>query len=410
VALQWTALQPGRTADAIWALDTATTFTEFRHAASLFEVPAQNLVYADVDGNIGYQAPGKIPVRGKGDGTYPVPGWDSTYDWTGYIPFNELPWVENPPDGWIVTANQAVIGPQYQHFLTADWDYGFRSQRIMDMITAAAAAGPITVAAVQAMQFDDRSSLAGILVPALLAAPASATVAQTRDELLAHWDYRQPAYAPAADSAAAAFFNATWRHLLSRVFGKLPTGHTADGSDRWWVVLHTLLQQPDSPWWSSAAGGPSRDQVLAAAMSDAVTELSARLGSDPTAWRWGDIHQLALVNQSLGKSGIAPIEWLFNRGPGAVAGGNGIVDATSWSADATDNPYTTTVAPSMRMVVDLSNLDNSWWIQLTGNSGHAFSPNYSDQFDLWRAGQYLPMRWDDQALKAAATHTLTLTP
>src|SRR5690606_35047936 len=133
VALRWTALDPNATAEAIFLLNRARDWESFRNAARFFAVPAQNLLYADVDGNIGYQSPGLIPIRGAGDGTYPVPGWDPTYDWTGYIPFEDLPSVRNPEEGWIVTANQAVIGPKYPYLLTKDWSYGFRSQRIVEM-------------------------------------------------------------------------------------------------------------------------------------------------------------------------------------------------------------------------------------------------------------------------------------
>ncbi|MFP5347368.1 MAG: penicillin acylase family protein [Actinomycetes bacterium] len=140
VSLAWTALTPGRTADAIFALDSARGWDDFRAAAALFEVPAQNLLYADTEGNIGYQAPGKIPVRkpgtlpGQQDGTWPRAGWDSGWDWAGYISFDDLPRTFNPPEGFIVAANQAVTGPGYPYVLTRDFDYGYRSQRIRTVI------------------------------------------------------------------------------------------------------------------------------------------------------------------------------------------------------------------------------------------------------------------------------------
>ena len=109
LALQWTALTPGRTADAILALNAASDFEEFRSAAIWFEVPSQNLLYADVDGHIGYQMPGKIPIRRAGEGTIPVTGWNTSYGWQGYIPFGQLPWTYDPPEQYIVTANQAVV-------------------------------------------------------------------------------------------------------------------------------------------------------------------------------------------------------------------------------------------------------------------------------------------------------------
>jgi penicillin amidase len=414
VALRWTALDPGRTVEALFGLDSAANWSELRAAASLFDVPAQNIVYADVDGNIGYQSPGRVPIRGKGDGTWPAPGWDPTYDWQGYIPFAEMPSELNPADGWIVTANQSVVGPRYPHLLTYDWAYGYRSQRIMEMMRERIAAGKITAETVRAMQFDNRNGFAPTLVPALLAAPLdpaaphAAEISTARD-LLRTWDFQQPADSPAASSAAAAFYNATWRHLLLRTFDELPDDQKPNGQDRWFEVMRTLLAQPTSPWWddTSTARTETRDDILAAAMADAVSELNDRAGSTPADWRWGKLHTLALVNQTFGKSGIGPIEWLFNRGPAPVSGGSSIVNATSWTAS---DGYDTDEVPSMRMIVDLSNFDNSRWVQLTGNSGHAFHPNYSDQFDLWRTGQNLPMPWDRPTIEKSATHTLTLHP
>ncbi len=136
LALQWTALEPGRTADAIFDLNLAGDWDEFREAVSSFEVPAQNLVYADREGHIGYQAPGRIPIRKSGnDGRMPAAGWLPENDWTGdFVPFDGLPRVVDPADGVIVTANQAVVGEDYPYFLTGDWDQGYRSQRIRDVL------------------------------------------------------------------------------------------------------------------------------------------------------------------------------------------------------------------------------------------------------------------------------------
>jgi penicillin G amidase len=411
VALEWTALTPGRTIDALFAVDRATSWADFRKAAALFEVPSQNMVYADVDGNIGYQSPGRIPVRAKGDGRWPAPGWDSSYRWASYVPFDELPSVYNPAQGYVVTANQAVIGPQYPRFLTDDWSYGYRSQRINEMI--AAAPEKISVADVQRMQFDNRNGMAPALVPALLAAPATGTAAKAQ-ALLRDWDFQQPAdgrpgSSDAKRSAAAAYYNAVWRSLLVRTFDELPEGDRPGGDDRWFEVVRRLLGQPDSAWWDDL-GTPQREtepDIVAAAMRDAATELARRLGDDPAGWRWGKLHQFTVRNQTFGKSGIAPIEWLFNRGPYDTAGGPSIVNATGWNAAV---GYEVDWVPSMRMIVDLSNLDASRWVQLTGASGHAFSPHYSDQLELWRTGRTTPMRWDRPSVQREAADRLTLKP
>ncbi|MFC4134392.1 penicillin acylase family protein [Hamadaea flava] len=404
VALRWTALDPGRTADALFALNKAGNWTEFRAAAALFEVPAQNMVYADVDGNIGYQSPGRIPVRGKGDGRWPAPGWDSAYDWTGYLPFAELPTVLNPKQGYVATANQAVIGPRYQHFLTSDWSYGYRSQRINDMIQATAKAGKITLDDVQKMQFDNRNGFAPTLVPWL--ARTAPDAAKQAVRLLDGWDYQQP-----EDSAAAAYYNAVWRNLLRLVFDELgygDDGYPADGGDRWFEVVRHLLDQPEAAWWDvkSTAGHETREQILAQAQADAVAELTEDQDKDPKKWRWGAMHTLTATHATFGTSGIGPIEWLFNHEKTGVSGGDSIVNATGWTAG---EGYEVDAVPSMRMIVNLSNLDDSRWIQLTGNSGHAFATTYDDQYERWRTGQTLPFRFARASIDAATEHTLTLT-
>ncbi|MGC9667213.1 penicillin acylase family protein [Planosporangium sp. 12N6] len=411
VALRWTALDPGRTAEAIFTLNNARGWSDFRRAAAQFEVPAQNLVYADVDGNIGYQSPGRIPVRGKGDGHWPAPGWDSAYEWKSFVPFDELPSVFNPEQGYVVTANQAVIDAAYPRFLTDDWSYGYRAQRIKDMIDGAGTR--ISVADVTRMQMDNRNGMAPALVPALLRADLTGQAGRAQ-ELLRGWDFQQPADGEpgspeAKGSAAAAYYNSVWRHLLLRTFDELPADHRPDGEDRWFEVVRALLDDPASAWWDdrSTRARETRDEIVAAAMRDAYDELSQRLGGDPSTWRWGALHEITVRNQSFGTSGIAPIEWLFNVGPAPTSGGGSIVNATGWDAR---NGYQVDWVPSMRMVVDLSNLDTSRWVQLMGQSGHAFSPHYRDQFELWRTGGTLPMRWERATIAREAKHTLTLHP
>lgn len=424
VALQWTALEPGRTAQAVFALNAATTWEEFRAAAELFEVPSQNLVYADTDGNIGYQAPGRIPIRpsgsqlGKADGTWPRPGWDSSWDWTGYIPFDELPSVLNPPEGFIVTANQAVVGPEYPYHLTDDWAYGYRSQRIRAAIEEAIGSGRrLGVTDMQALQLDTRNGFAPVLVPALLAATLpvsdSMSVEQrnfTREavDLLRDWDYSQD-----ADSAAAAYFNAVWRQLLERTFAdELPGGVRPDGGDRWFEVVGALLQERDSTWWDDQTTPTileNRDTIIEQSLHAARAELTARLGKDPEEWQWGRLHTLQLQHNPLGGSAVpGPVRGLFNPDPVQLGGGSSIVNATGWDASAED--YRVTWVPSMRMVVDLGDLDRSTWIDLTGVSGHPWSGHYTDQLDLWADGEQLPWPFSPDAVRAAAEHELTLRP
>jgi penicillin amidase len=403
IALRWTALEPSQVFEAFWMFDLAQNWDDFRRAAQNLAVPAQNLVYADVDGNIGYQTPGNIPVRSQGDGTLPVPGWSGDYEWTGYIPFDKLPYAYNPPQGFIATANNAVAGPDYPHLITKDWDYGFRAARIVDMIQNAP--GPIDIDYIKKMQGDDKDLLAETLVPILMQLQLNDTRLQNARQMLQGWDFQDT-----MDSPPAGLYNAFYQHLLADTFNdELPKDLPAGGGDRWFEVLSSIAQQPDSPWWDNknTPATETRDQIFHQALGEAVDELGNSLGNDPQQWQWGKLHTLTFLNQSLGESGVAPIETLLNRGPFQTSGGSSIVNATGW--DASD-PYQVQTLPSMRMIVDLSNLQNSLSIHTTGQSGHAYSPHYIDMADMWRTIQYLPMMWDRAQIEQQAKNHMHLEP
>ncbi|MRK00768.1 penicillin acylase family protein [Aeromicrobium sp. S22] len=406
VALRWTALTPEPTIKAVFALGRAQDWDDFRAAAKLFTVPSQNLVYADVDGNIGYQSPGTIPVRRQGDGRWPVPGWDPAFEWKGSIPFDELPSVLNPDEGFIVTANNKVIGDQYPKLLGADTAAGYRSERIRELIESRIGKGGkgLDVQDMSSIQNDTYSANAARLVPALLKVELGSRYHRQGQATLEKWDLKQD-----ADSPGAAYFNSVWRHLLELTFhDELPEAVWPEGGERWFNVVSGLLDKPGSHWWDdvSTPEKESRDQILATAMQDARDELTMIQSRNPSQWRWGTMHKLELVNPTLGDSGVGLVDKLFNRGPYRVGGGGGIVDATSW--DATEG-YEVTSVPSMRMIVDLADLDRSRWIQLTGASGHAFHDHYVDQQERWRKGETVPWVFGRRAVEDATDDTLTLT-
>ncbi|TDU91272.1 penicillin amidase [Kribbella voronezhensis] len=401
VALRWTALTPGRSADAIFAIDRAQNWTSFRKAASLFEVPSQNLVYADRDGHIGYQAPGRVPIRKAGTGDWPVPGWDPKYEWNGFVPFQAMPTEFDPDDGVIVTANQAVVPKSYKYHLTDDWDYGYRSQQILDRIHAV---DKLDVNSMAAIQLDTKNKNAELLVPYLLRIAINDDFDKQGQDALRGWDFTQP-----ADSAPAAYFNIVWRNLLALTFhDQLPESAWPDGGSRWFEVMRNLVVQPNSGWWDKQ-GTPqreTRDDILREALVNARAEITTKMAREPSNWQWGRLHKLTLTNQTLGTSAPGVIKKLFNRGPYELGGGSSTVDATGWNAA---DGYTVTATPSMRMVVDLSDFDKSRWINLTGISGHAFSSNYTDQTELWVKGETLPWAFTKGAVEATRKHTLTFT-
>ncbi len=406
ISLRWTALEPSTIFQAIWGFNKASNWDEFRAAASKFTAPAQNLLYADNQGNIGYQMPGNIPIRKNGDGTLPVPGWTDEYEWTGYIPFDQLPYVFNPTKGYIVTANNAVVGADYPYLITTDWDYGFRANRIVEMINSAP--GPIDIPYIQQMQGDSYDANAATFVPLLaqLDFQAGTPNQAVALELLQGWDYQAR-----MDSAPAAVFEVFWKNLLADTFhDDLPEAYWPEGGSRWDEVMRNTAAQPDGFFWDDKATTDTvenRDDILIRAFTEAVAEIEQLQGKDPSRWNWGGLHTATFVNQTLGKSGIAPIEALFNRGPFPTNGGEAIVNATGWTAT---KGYIVDWLPSMRMIVDLGDLNNSLTVHTTGESGHAYHPHYIDMADLWRNIQYYPMLWDEQAVTAAVESHLQLTP
>jgi penicillin amidase len=423
VSLAWTGLLPGRTADAILQLDLAQDFTEFRAAARSFAVPAQNLVYADTAGHIGYQAPGQVPVRraaipNSPPGYWPAPGWDSSYDWQGFVDQADLPWTLDPKDGMIVTANQAVVAGNTP-FLTTEWDAGWRSTRIGQRLEQLTAATPADMASVQ---MDDTDLFARSLVPALLGVPLEAPESEPQSQdlldftegargLLRGWDRTTPA-ADSESSAAAAYYNAVWRNLCELLFDdELPAGLKADGGARWRAAVQVLLADPESAWWDNKLTPnvtEGKDEILRQALVAARLELTRELGKDPRGWDWGKLHRVTLEHKVLGGEDVpAPVRWLFNEGPYDMPGGSAIVNANGWNAS---EGYEVTAGPSMRMVVDLSNLDRSTWINQTGVSGHAADDHYADQIQDWVDGTQRPWPFTRAAVEATDPQVLTLKP
>ncbi|GAA5166612.1 penicillin acylase family protein [Ornithinimicrobium tianjinense] len=415
VSLAWTALEPHPTAEAVFAMNAATGWEDFRDAARLFAVPAQNLVYADTSGTIGYQAPGVVPVRrsathGTPPGFYPAPGWDPAYDWTGYVDFEDLPHTVDPPDGIIVAANQAVLRGN-RPFLTTENDKGYRSARIGELLQEHLAQGPLTVETMQQIQLDDHNSFAETLLPYLLDAQLEGEFYTEPRDLLRAWDLTNPAEGEQA--AAAAYYNAIYDRLLGMVFDdELPPGLGATGNARSMLLVSQLLDDPDNPWWDNK-GTPgvveTRDVVIRTAMIDARHDLTSRLGKDPRGWEWGELHTVALEHSVLSGDEVpGVVRSIFSQKPAPVSGSTAMVNAMNW--DATTADYTVVTAPAFRMVVDLADLDASTWVNQTGVSGHPFHPAWDDQTAAWVAGETYPWPSSREAVLEAAEDTLTLTP
>jgi penicillin amidase len=401
LALRWTALEPATLVKAILGVNRAQNWQEFRQALAFWDVPAQNFVYADVEGNIGYQLPGRIPMRRSGRGWLPQPGWTGEFEWDGYIPYPEMPSVYNPESDLIVTANNAIVNETYPYLISQQWDYGFRATRIQSLLQADEA---LALADLQRIQGDNQHPMARVLIPYMTNLEWSEQRLAAWVDRLQQWDGQND-----LDSAEAAVFNAFWRELLDLLFTQNLGEAPLPSSSRAFVIVTQLLDEPQSSWWDigHSARIERRDDLLRLALTGALDFIERELGNESANWRWGDLHTATFKNQSLGTSGIGPVEALFNRGPVPTSGGTSIVNATGWRHQT---GFEVTSVPSQRLILDLSDWDAGQAIHTTGQSGHAFHPNYDDLIDPWRLIQYHPLPWSRQGVEAQSSFRLVLQP
>lgn len=417
VALRWTALDPGTMFKAVVGLNQATNWEEFRRALQYWDIPSQNFVYADVEGNIGYQMTGRLPFRaGQHSGLLPVPGWTEEFVWQGFIPYDKLPRLFNPERGYIATANQAVVPPEYydqlaqalgkgfNYMISQEWDYGYRGQRIAEMLKNYA---PHTIDSLQSILGDNKVISAEEISPFLAGLSfGDAALTEARNWLLA-WDYQLH-----KDSPQAALYAYFWSRLANNLFGdQLGEDMRVTGCDREMWATYLLLQQPDNAWWDDLGTEgvvEQRDEILARSFSEAYARMVADFGKSRHDWRWGYLHTATFVSNPLGRSGVSLLERIVNRGPFATSGGPETVNSTGW--DAGVGSFAVTTLPSLRMIIDLGDFQRNVAIHSTGQSGHPYSPNYDDMIGLWQENNYLPMLWTPEQVEAAAANTLTLSP
>ncbi|MCB0012544.1 MAG: penicillin acylase family protein [Anaerolineales bacterium] len=404
LAFQWTGNQaPDRIMFAVNRLNHAENYDEFREALSYWDLPSQNFVYADTEGNIAYQMPGLVPIRPVSNGLTPVPGWTGENEWQGWIPYEAMPALFNPEKGFIATANQAIVDEDYPYYLDSYWADGDRGQRINDMLEAAIAAGPVTAEDFAAIHFDSYSLLADSYLPLFDGLSSDDPAVQAAIERLRGWD-RQVR----RDSVPAALFEIFYMQLTRAVLtDDVGEDNVGDFAGR--VFFHELATQPDAIWWDNRVTErrESREDILLKAVADTLAWFEENVGDEPNEWTWGSIHTATFVSAPLGQSGVSLIESMVNRGPFAADGSGSLVNANSWSWS---NPAAIRGHVSMRMIVDMADFDATQTVIPTGQSGHPYNPHYDDMIQLWLNGEYRPLWFSRDAVNAAATDTLILRP
>jgi penicillin G amidase len=409
VSFAWTALRPDdRTLQAGIAMTHASNWKEFLDGARDFAAPQQNIVYADIDGNIGFIAPGRVPVRKPENdlkGLAPAPGWDARYDWDGFIPFEQLPRQYNPASQRIVTANQKIVDDQYPWFITSEWASSYRADRITALLGARPRHDLNSFAAIQK---DTVSLAAQDLLPLVRTAKPLSARAKTVLDALSRWDGTMDAQRP-----EPLVFNAWMRETSREIFAD----ELGDAlmKDYWELrnvfqpMIHVLKNDDGEDRWCAEAGKPAQTcaDVLSRSLEAALSDLEKRYGKDMKHWRWGDAHVARSEHRPFGK--VDMLARFFDiRVPSP--GDTYTVNVGRYNLRDEKEPFANRHAPSMRALYDLSNLENSLFIHSTGQSGNVLSPLYRNMTERWAEVRYLPMKTQRAAVEANKLGTLTLTP
>ena len=412
LALAFTALAaPGvepaadTTAEAVYRFNHAADATALREAARLWRAPSQNLLYADHAGTIGIIAVGLVPVRARGDGRMPVPGWTGEHDWAGVIPFDDLPQRVDPPSGRLLNANEPLAAPDYPHALGEPYEEGLRAARIAEMLDAGGRHG---LADSVALQSDTVSMAARALLPLLLAVRTADGRASQALDRLRQWDFRA-----GRDRPEPLIFTA-WLREIDRALFAAPLGGLFD--DYWGlrprVVRHVLTAAPEWCGRSQVAPAPGTlaeacQDVLRRALDAALDDLATRYGNDMAAWQWGRAHVAPLAHPLFSR--VPVLDRLFDIGIAADG------DQFSLNRGGTDvanpeAPFADIHAAGFRAVYDLDDPARSRFIIATGQSGHPLSPHYGDLVERWRDGETITLSGTAAELARTGLGTLTLRP
>jgi penicillin amidase len=379
-------------------MNQARTWEQFREACSYNNMPSENMVWVDRQGNIGWQASGIQPIRRGWSGILPVPG-DGRYEWEGYLPIASLPHEVNPPRGYIATANNFLMPDDYPYkdLLHVTWSDAFRASRIEEVLGSGR---KFSVSEMIRLQNDDLSVAARAITPLLrhvsLSNPASA---RARD-LLTTWDFVLD-----RDSVAAGVYAMWQRRLFANTRDAIVPAaiRKAVGAN----MLGTkkaidLLQSPDGRFGANPIAG--RDAIVAKSMDEAVAELTKRFGPDMQAWKYGQekFHH-ALIRHPLSDAVNAATRAKLMVGPLPRGGDGTTVSATGGNDNQTSGG-------SLKIIADTENWDNSVGLNTPGQSGNPDDPHYRDLFPIWAQGQYFPVAYSRKKVDSVTESITRMTP
>ena len=412
VSLSWPALIPGSTFVGIRDFNYAKNWDEFREASRLFDVPAQNLLYADIDGNIAYQSPGKLPIRAEGQlGDLPIPGWLSENDWLGFVPFEELPYTINPSSGYIITANQSVHPEQpWPNYYAR----GYRAEAIERVINQYISQ-KISVEDMEAMQINNYDYSAAYILPYVF---NNVYVDSNILTSMKEWAISESKFEMNIDSSGAAAWAVFYKHLAEQTFEELVVTDKLGNeislqpgnSDSTSEIFRTLLKDPNHIMWDDI-NTPQKENltdILERTLVLADENIISLFGTeDYDKWSWGELHTITYPTNLLGEAGIPILTNIVNIGPVEAGGSSLAINSTDWGFG---DDFTIGSYPSMRMVVDLSNFDNSLTVLPSGQSGHVMSKYYDDQVDNWISNNMYPLYFSREQVELNQKDYMFLRP
>ncbi len=405
LALQWTALEDDdRTAEAAIRVVDAANWDEALKALRFHHSPMQNIVYADIDGNIGFIAPARVPIRKPENdlkGLMPAPGWDARYDWDGYIPFEDLPLQYNPSSGRIVTANHKIVPDDYPYFITSQWQPPFRARRISDLLTGI---DRHDVSSFMTMQRDEISQLALDILPLMLKADATTDEVRRALEKLRLWNGDMD-----ENSAEPLLFVAWYRELARSVYAdELAASFRRHWSFKPIFMQHVLSGETNQQWCDNIRtdNRESCELILGQALKSALDQLYQDHGADMSTWRWGESHKAVHAHGLFGS--ISYLTDIFNLEIPTGGGFYTINRGGHWFSRS--KPFTNIHGSSYRAIYDMAAFENSFFMQSTGQSGNIFSPYYDQFINSWAQVDYVPMIVERSSIENKALGTLRLSP
>lgn len=408
VSMHWVGQLPSDEMAAYLKLHKSKSWEEFTEALQTFKVPAQNFIFASIDGDIGYYLAGAIPIRKNTIGILPHKGWLKSGQWIGEVPFEKLPHILNPPENYIVTANNKIVDERYPYYITNLWEPPSRAARIHQLLSEKE---KFSIEDFKSMQTDVVSVHAQRILPLLLSAVKTKLNStdndslQTLYDLIKYWDCRETTESIATSIFHAFFLKLTENTLKDEMGDFLYNNYIRLGNvpNR---VIAALLEAGNSEWFDNidTAIVETREDIIAKSLLDAGEMLKSLAGENISHWAWGEIHKLTMAHHLGIKK---PLDIIFNLGPFPRGGSTMTINNAEYQFN---RPFRSVLGASTRQLVDFCDINNSLSVITTGQSGQRMSDHYKDQTPLWLTGNYHSMVMDSTKIVETAEELLILSP